>query len=118
MRLDHPPAQARLLAGDVTARLVAQLDARAGGEALDRLAELQRLQLHDELDDVAALAAGEAVVQLLARRDVERGGALVVEGAQALQVTAARRPELEILTHHVRDRRALTDSGDVFLTNT
>ena len=104
VRLDQPPALACLLAGDVAAGLVAELDARAGGQALDRLAELQALQLHDELDDVAALAAGEAVVQLLARRDVERGGALVMEGAQALHVTAARWSELEVLAHNVHDR--------------
>ena len=45
VRVDQPAALACLLAGDVTARLVAELDARAGGQPLDRLAELKALQL-------------------------------------------------------------------------
>src|SRR5437763_16183494 len=103
VRVDQPTADARLLAGDVAALLVAELDARTGGEPLNRLAELEALDLHQELDDVAALATGEAVVELLARRHVERWGALLVERAQALEVAAACRPELQVLADDVRD---------------
>src|SRR5262249_13315755 len=45
MRLDQPAAMARLLARHVPALLVAELEARAGGQALDRLAELEGLDL-------------------------------------------------------------------------
>jgi hypothetical protein len=55
---------------------------RALGQQLHGLLELERLGLLDELEGVAALAAAEAVVQLLLGVDRERGGALVVERAQ------------------------------------
>ena len=45
-----------------SALLVAQLDAVLLGQALDGLAEAQPVHLHDELDDVAASSAAEAVV--------------------------------------------------------
>src|ERR1700759_1368229 len=109
MGFDIAAPVAGLLPGDVTALLVAELDVRAGGEALDRLGEGEALQAHEELDDVATLATGEAVGPLLTRRAVEGRGALVVKRAQALQVPAAGRPELQILTHDVRDGGTLAD---------
>ena len=45
--------------------------------------------LHDEVDGVAALAAGEALAEALGGRDVERGRLVVVEGAEAHVVDAA-----------------------------
>ena len=64
---------------------VPQLDADAVGEELDGLAEADVVDLLDEGDHVAALAAAEAVVEAAGRVDVERRGLLVVERAQAAE---------------------------------
>ena len=85
MRGEQPAALALLLAGDVTALLVAELDAGPAGEPLDRLGEGEVVDLLHELDDVTAVRAGEAVPQAAGRGDVERRGLLVVERAQALE---------------------------------
>ena len=61
MRLDQPGALALLAVVAGAAVLVAQLDADAVGELLDRLGEGQVVDLLHEGDDVAALAAAEAV---------------------------------------------------------
>ena len=62
--------------------VVAQLDARAPGEALDRLREVEVLDLAHERDDIAAGLATEAVVEALLGVDGERRGLLGVERAQ------------------------------------
>lgn len=103
VRVDQPLPLALLVARDVAALLVAQLDPRAPGEALHRLDEAQVLDLLHERDDVAALGATEAVEQAARGGDVEGRGLLVVEGAQALQGAAAGVAELEVLPHHVGD---------------
>jgi hypothetical protein len=62
--------------------LVAQGDARLLGQTLDRLGELEVLDVAQEPDRVAALAAAEAVVQALGGRDAERRRLLRVERTQ------------------------------------
>ncbi len=82
------PCGRRAPAPDV---LVAQLDAEPGGELLDRLLEGEVVDPLEEVDDVAADLAAEAVVEPLRGSDVEAGAALLVERAQALQAAAAGR---------------------------
>jgi hypothetical protein len=62
-------------------------------EPLDRLGEVELLRLTDEADDVAALAAAEAVEELVGRVDREARRLLVVEGAEP-GPARARTPEL------------------------
>lgn len=102
--LDQPDAFAALVGGVVAALLVAQGDARLGGEALDRLREGEVVDLHHEGDRVAALLAAEAVEQALAGTDLEGGGLLVVEGAESFEVSAARVAQLEVFGHDGVDR--------------
>src|SRR5690606_30345808 len=97
VRLDQPLALPLLVAGHVAALLVAELDARRARQVLDGLREPQVLDPLDEGDDVPALPAAEAVPEVAGRGDVERGGLLVVEGAQALQGAAPGVAELEVL---------------------
>ena len=63
VRLDQAAAlrPRRPVVADLAAVLVAQLDAVLVGQPLDGLAEGQAVDLHQEGDDVAALAAAEAV---------------------------------------------------------
>ena len=61
MRLDQPAPLALFLARDVTALLVAEVDARPRGQPLDRLDEGQAVDLLHEPDRVAAFGTGEAV---------------------------------------------------------
>ena len=103
VRCQQPPALAVLLPGHVAALLVPELDTRAGRQPLDRLREGQVVDLLDELDDVAAIGAGEAVPQAAGRGDVEGGGLLVMERAQPLQRTAARAAQLEVLADDLID---------------
>ena len=56
------------------------------GQPFESLGIAHLLVLHDEMDHVAALAAGEALAQLLGRRNHETGSLLVVERAQTLIV--------------------------------
>lgn len=104
VRLDETDAFTALVGGVVAALLVAQGDAGLGGEPLDHLGEGEVVDLHHERDGVAALLAAEAVEQSLARADLEGRRLLVVEGAQALEVAAARVAQLEVLGHHGVDR--------------
>ena len=62
------------------------------------------LDVLDELDDVAAGLAAEAVEQPPGRGDVERRGLLVVERAEALEVAAAGVPQRDVLADDVVDR--------------
>ena len=72
------------------------------GQELHRLRERQALDLHNKIDDAAALFAAEAVVDLLVRRYGERWRFLVVEGAQAEQVAALAR-QRHVAGYHVRN---------------
>jgi hypothetical protein len=60
-----------------------ELHAGFFGELLDRFHEGETLGLHDEIDDVAAGAGGEAFEDALLVVDVEAGCLLVGEGRQA-----------------------------------
>ena len=68
---DQPGALALLTPGRGAALLVAQLDADPAGEPLDGLGEGQVVELAEEGDDVAAVAAAEAVEEALGGADVE-----------------------------------------------
>lgn len=107
--LHQPDALTALMAGVVPALLVAQGDAGGAREPLDGLREGQVVDLHHERDGVAALLAAEAVEEALAGADLERRRLLVVEGAQALQVSTARAAQLEVLGHHGVDRDRVPD---------
>src|SRR6478609_7250672 len=73
-----------LTAGPRAAVLVAELVPDPGGQLFDGLVEGGVIQFLHEGDDVAVLAAAEAVVAAHLRADGERRRALVVEGAQSL----------------------------------
>ena len=87
------------------------------GEPLDGLGEGEPVDLHQEGDDVAALAAAEAVPELARGRDVERRRLLVVEGAQALQRAAAGVAEGDVAGDDLVDARLLAHLGDVVLAD-
>ena len=78
--------------GRLGAGVVFQWDARALGQQLQRLTEVERLLLLDEGNQVAPLATAEAVPVLFVGENVERRGALAVEGTEAL-IGLARLPE-------------------------
>src|SRR5690606_17731964 len=78
-RLPQPPP-APILAGGA----LGELDARLLGQPLERLAELEAVALAQEGEDVAVLAAAEAMPRLTLGRDDERRGLLSVEGAESL----------------------------------
>ncbi|CAM4263612.1 hypothetical protein COGO111638_05655 [Corynebacterium gottingense] len=86
-------------------------------DRLDGLGERELLQLHEEVEDVAALAGGKAVVVAARGADVEARRLLVLERAEALQRVVARRFELDVLADDVLDRRALADRLDVAFRN-
>ena len=73
----------------------------------DSVRKREVFDLHDEVDDAAALAAAEAVVDLLVRRHGEGGRLFAVERAQPEQVRAAALGQTHILAHHVHDVVAL-----------
>ena len=58
-----------------------ELHSRAVRKPLERLREVEPMRLLDPVEDVALLAAAEAVEDLLARVDRQRGGPLVVKHA-------------------------------------
>lgn len=109
VRLDQADALTALVRGVVAALLVPQGDARLAGEAFDDLGEGEVVDLHHERDGVAALLAAEAMEEALAGADLEGRRLLVVEGAQALQVPAARVAQLQVLGHHGVDRDRVPD---------
>ena len=81
--------------------LVFERDAEALGKPLDRSREVEALRLPDEAEEVAALAAAEAVVQPLTRVDREARRPLLVERAATGQMAA-----------RLAQRGALLDDGD------
>jgi hypothetical protein len=76
------PAALGLAAG--ARLLVLEHDAELVGEELDGFGELEVLLALHEAEEVAALAAAEAVVELLGGVDRERRGLLLVEGQQPM----------------------------------
>ncbi|MPM25025.1 hypothetical protein SDC9_71514 [bioreactor metagenome] len=80
----HPLPQARL-GGRAAVVADAQLDAGLVGQRLDGLGETQIVDLLEKGDDIATLAAAEAVVEAPRWRHLKTGGLLVMERAQPLQ---------------------------------
>ena len=79
-------------------------DAEAPRQRLDRLGEARALAQHHELEDVAALAAAEAVEDGRLLAHVERRALLLVERAQALP-RGAGLLERHVLGDHLHDVR-------------
>ena len=118
VRLDQPvPRVARRARWLRSVALgVAQLHAGLVGEVLHGLGERQPVVLHQERDDVATLAAAEAVVST-AGADVERGALLVVERTQPLERAAAGGLEGDVLADDLDDVRPLAHQRDVLLAD-
>ena len=83
VRGEQPGAVA--VVGRLAAVFVVQLEADAAREPFDRLGEGDVVHPLQEREDVAALAAAEAVVEADLRAHVEARAALVVERAEALE---------------------------------
>ena len=115
--VNQPAAPALLLARNVPALLVPQVDAGPPGQPLDRLDERQAVDQLHELDDVAAFGAAKTVEEATRGGHVERGGLFVVERAQALQRLTARAAQLQVLADHLVDGRALTDRRNVLIAD-
>jgi hypothetical protein len=81
------------------------------GQIQHHLAEAGALQLHQELDGVAAGAAGEAVIELFGGRHRHRRGCVVVEGADADEFPALLL-EHHVLPHHIDDVGPFLDGLD------
>ena len=91
--------------------LVLERDAEPFGQPLDRAGEVEVLGLADERDHVAALAAAEAVVELVGRVDREARRPLLVEGT-APRVARAGLPQRRAAgddLDHVGGRHDLPD---------
>ena len=113
--VQEPLALAHLLpVGAGAAVLVAQLVADPGGQLLHGLVEGGVVQLLHEGDDVAVLAAAEAVVAAHLGADGERRRALVVERAQALEGTQPGALERDVAVDDFLDVRALAYFVDIF----
>ena len=90
--------------------LLVDLDAGLAGEETERLRKREPIALHDEAEDVAPLAAPEAVPALPGGRDDERGGLLGVEGTEALE-RGPGLPKRDCLADDVRDAELALDFG-------
>ena len=86
-----------------SAVFVVQREADAGGEPLDRLLEGDVVDLLQEGEDVAALAAAEAVVEADLRPHVEAGASFVVERAEALHRADAGALQRDVIADDVSD---------------
>jgi hypothetical protein len=75
------------------------------------------LDVDEELDGVAAGPTAVAEVHVAAGRDGERGGLLVVERAEALEVAPAGRLQRDVLGDDVGDRSAFADQRDVLVSD-
>ena len=104
------PAAAALL-GRRVVLLALHPHVEALGQELHRLLELERLGLLDELEGVAALAAAEAVVELLLGVHGERRRALVVERAQPGPARADP-PQVGLLADQVDHVHRVPDAVD------
>ena len=75
------------------------------------------VDLAEEADDVAALAAPEAVPGTLGRAHVEGRAALVVERADPLEAATTGRLESDVVADDLVDPGLLTYEGDVLVSN-
>ena len=95
--------------------LVLERDAEPLREPLDRADEVEPFGLADEGDDVAALAAAEAVVEVEIGVDGEARGALLVERA-ATRVARSRSPSgATSAAHDLDDVRGGDDFADALI---
>ena len=99
-----------LLPGVLAGGPLVELDAGLGREHLERLGERQPVALHHEAEDVAALAAAEALPGVADGRHGERGRLLAVERAQAL-VRGPGLLQLDRLADDVDDAELALDFG-------
>ena len=113
VRGEQPGAGAAVALDARPAALVGQPEPDAVGELLDGLDEPQLLDLHDEVDDAAALAAAEAVAGVVGRPDVERRGLLVVERAEALHRAGPGGAQGDVLADHLVDPVPVAHLRDV-----
>ena len=84
--------------------LVLDLHAEALRKLLDRADEVERVELRDERDRVAALAASEALVRAACRRHREARRPLLMERAEPL-VRAARLAQPHVVLDERQDLR-------------
>ena len=90
-RVGRQDARARTRLGLAAATVfVVQFETDALGQLFDGFGETQVLHFLQERVDVTALSATEAVIETGLRTDVERGAALVVKRAEALDRPHAR----------------------------
>ena len=106
----HDLAQPRVVRVLAAGPLV-DLDAGAAGQDLEGLGEVDGVALHHEREDVAVLAAPEAVPRVAAGRHDEARGLLAVERAQALEGGPGL-PQLDGLPDDIRDGEPALDLGD------
>ncbi len=85
--------------------VVRNLQIDALGQEANGVGIAQAFDLHDEVDDAAALVTAEAVVHLFIRRDGKGRRFLPVEGAEA-EVIRAAALQLDVLADHVLNRIA------------
>ena len=109
-RLEEPVAPVVARAAALAAR---DRHAEARREHLDGLREFQAVHLADEVDDVAARAAAEAVVEALVAVDGEGRRALVVERAEALPRAAGLLERRVVADDATMSRRAAQLREDV-----
>ena len=105
--VDDEQALALALRGLLFTRQFAFLDFDAVflGQEAQGVGVAELFVLHDEVDGIATLAAGEALAEALGGRDVERGRLVVVEGAEAHVVDAALAQGYEVRHDIVNLRR-------------
>ena len=85
------------------ATLIGQGDAGALGQEVHRLDKADVVDFLEKLEDVAADAAAEAVIDLAIDVDAERRGVLIVEGAGTEEIGAAALGELDVLGDDLDD---------------
>ena len=92
------------------------LDARTLRQKAHRIGEPQIIDLHDERDDVAALAAAETMPELRRGVDLERGRFLVMERAATPEITSAL-AQLDPIAHDGDQIARFAHATDVSLGN-
>src|SRR5262249_12894214 len=107
---DLPLLREHLEARRYSVRLVMELDPTLLCRFTDGVGEVQVLRLHQEVEDVAVLAASEAV-EVVVRVDREGGRALGVEGTEA-HVLAAPSVQRDRRGHDLDEVRAVADLGN------
>lgn len=115
--LEDPLPQAGFGTIPATAIGVAQLDPGAVCEVLHRLGEGEVVDLLDEVDDVPALAAAEALEEPAGGNHVETGGPFVVEGAQPAERIAAVPAQRHIGADDILDPRAFPDRRQILVVD-